>query len=219
VIVGSVREDRSGIRVARFIHERCRVRGHVAELIDPAEHRLPLLNKMYKEFPASSAPPTLEHLAELLNAADAYIVVTAEYNHAAPPALTNLLDHFQEEYLYKPSGIVSYSAGRFGGVRAAVALRAMLAELGMSSIPSTLAVPNVSNQFDADGTPKADAWNQRAADFLAEFEWYAMALRDARIRSGSACPARARTSNRVASGESIAASAADLREPSEAGTS
>lgn len=191
VFYGSVRSQRQGIRLARFITERCRSRGHQAELVDPAVHRLPLLDKMYKEYPPGTAPESLERVAAVVRAADAYIVVSGEYNHTIPPALSNLLDHFLEEYFWKPSAIVSYSPGTFGGVRAAIALRPMLAELGMPSIPSLFPVPHVVKAFDEDGKPQDDAWLERADRFLDELEWYGEALRAARIKDGKdACPAR-----------------------------
>ena len=64
--------------------------------------------------------------ATTLDSADGFVVVTAEYNHSVPAALKNLLDHFQSEYLYKPSAIVTYSAGPFGGVRSLVNMRGIL---------------------------------------------------------------------------------------------
>jgi NAD(P)H-dependent FMN reductase len=99
-----------------------------------------------------------------------------------PPALSNLLDHFLEEFFYKPSAIVCYSPGPFGGVRAAMQLRAMLAELGMSSIPSLLPFPNVQQALDADGRPTSDRTDKSAAKFFAELEWYAEALKTARVK-------------------------------------
>jgi NAD(P)H-dependent FMN reductase len=60
IIYGSVRRDRQGIKAARFIAEECRGRGHNATLVDPLEVRLPLLDRMYKEYPAGQAPATLE---------------------------------------------------------------------------------------------------------------------------------------------------------------
>src|SRR5206468_8684022 len=99
---------------------------------------------------------TLKPLAELYARADGFCIVSAEYNHSIPPALSNLLDHFLEEYFWRPSAIVSYSATPFGGVRAAMQLRAMLAELGMPSIPSLFPIPKIQDAFDADGKP-ADA--------------------------------------------------------------
>jgi NAD(P)H-dependent FMN reductase len=191
VFYGSVRTDRQGIRAARFIVNRCRQRGHDVALLDAAEYPLPLLDRMYKEYAPGAAPAILQRMASIVTTADAYIVVSGEYNHMVPPALANLLDHFLEEYFWKPSAIVSYSAGAFGGVRAAIALRAMLSELGMSSIPSTLPVPRVQNAFSLEGEPEDPAWLKRAERFLGELEWYGEAMRAARIRDGKdASPAR-----------------------------
>jgi len=182
VLYGSVRRERQGIKAARFIVARCRERGHDVTLIDPVDYPLPLLDLMYKEYPPGKAPAVLQRLASHVSAADAYIVVSGEYNHGVPPAMSNLLDHFLEEYFWKPSAILSYSAGSFGGVRAAMALRAMLAEMGMSSIPSILPVPRVQEAFDDDGRPRDPQWLERADRFLGELEWYGEALRAARVR-------------------------------------
>jgi NAD(P)H-dependent FMN reductase len=62
----------------------------------------------------------MARIAEILKAADGFVIVSAEYNHSIPAALKNILDYFQSEYLYKPSAIVTYSAGPFGGVRASI---------------------------------------------------------------------------------------------------
>ena len=180
VFYGSVRSDRQGIKAARFILETCRRRGHQASLVDPIEDRLPLLDRMYKEYPPGQAPEVLQRLAGRIRAADAFIVVSGEYNHSIPPALSNLLDHFLEEYFWRPSAIVCYSAGAFGGVRAAMQLRAMLCELGAPSIPSLLPIPKVQDAFDDDGRPRDEAYHRRAARFFDELEWYASALKEAR---------------------------------------
>ncbi len=180
VIYGSVRPHRQGIKAAKFLVEACRGRGHQTTLIDPLEERLPLLEKMYKEYEQGQAPEILERLATRIRAADAFIIVSGEYNHSIPPALSNLLDHFLEEYFWRPSAIVCYSAGAFGGVRAAMQLRAMLCELGTPSIPSLLPVPRVQDAFDEEGHPRDASYNQRAARFLSELEWYAGALKSAR---------------------------------------
>ena len=180
IVYGSVRHHRQGIRAAKFILETCRGRGHTATLIDPVEIQLPLLDRMYKEYESGQAPEVLERLAGQIRAADAFIIVSGEYNHSIPPALSNLLDHFLEEYFWRPSAIVSYSAGPFGGVRAAMQLRAMLCELGMPSIPSLLPVPRVQDAFDEHGRPLDDSYPRRAGRFLDELEWYANALKAAR---------------------------------------
>jgi NAD(P)H-dependent FMN reductase len=180
VIYGSVRSARQGIRAAKFIRDACVARGHRTTLVDPAVDRLPLLDKMYKEYAPGQAPEVLERLAGLIKGADGFIIVSGEYNHSIPPALSNLLDHFLEEYFWRPSAIVCYSAGPFGGVRAAMQLRAMLCELGTPSIPSLLPVPQVQAAFDEEGRPPDESFPRRAARFLDELEWYAKALKAAR---------------------------------------
>jgi NAD(P)H-dependent FMN reductase len=180
VLVGSVRSDRQGIKAARFVRRTLMARGHDVTIVDPLELELPLLDRMYKEYDHGQAPPALENLARLYRAADAFVVVSGEYNHSIPPALSNLLDHFLEEYFFRPSAIVCYSAGAFGGVRAAMQLRSMLAELGMSSIPSLFPVPRIASAFDDDGGPLDPSYDRRFEKFAMELEWYANALRDAR---------------------------------------
>lgn len=182
VLYGSVRTARQGIRAVRFITGKLTERGHTATLVDPAEHPLPLLDRMYKEFPKGEAPPVMETLAAALRAADAFVIVSGEYNHSIPPALSNLLDHFLEEWFFRPSGIVCYSAGMYGGVRAAMQLRAMLGELGMPAIPTIQPIPRVGQSFSEDGTPADGAWHGRVTKFLDELEWYAEALRDQRAK-------------------------------------
>ena len=176
VILGSVRSDRIGIRAARYLIAQLEARGHEAPLVDPAELKFPLLDRMYKEYPPGTAPDEMERLATLYRRSDAFLVVTAEYNHGVPPALSNTLDHFLEEYYWRPSAICCYSAGAFGGVRAAMPLRAMLAEMGMPSIPSLLPIPRLQNAITEAGTATEPRLEASAARFLDELTWYAEAL-------------------------------------------
>src|SRR6476646_167971 len=97
VILGSVRRDRIGIRVARYVVESLGERGHAVTFVDPMDFPLPLLDRMYKEYPPGHAPDVLARLAGIFRPADAYVIVSAEYNHSIPPALSNLLDHCLEE--------------------------------------------------------------------------------------------------------------------------
>jgi len=182
ILYGSVRETRQGIKAARFIIDQLARRGHATTLVDPLEQRLPLLDRMYKEYEKGDAPPVLEALAESYRAADGFVIVSGEYNHGIPPALKNLLDHFLEEYFFRPSAIVCYSAGAFGGVRAAMQLRMTLGELGMPSIPSIFPIPHVQDAFDDSGRAMQPSFEQRAGRFLDELEWYAEALRRGRER-------------------------------------
>jgi NAD(P)H-dependent FMN reductase len=105
VLYGSVRSDRQGIRFARFLEKQLAERGHEATLVDPCDLDLPLLDKMYKEYPKGEAPQAMQTLAELIRPADGFLVVSGEYNHGIPPALKNLLDHFLEEWFWRPSAM------------------------------------------------------------------------------------------------------------------
>ncbi|HCN28456.1 MAG TPA: NADPH-dependent FMN reductase, partial [Verrucomicrobiales bacterium] len=70
VLYGSVRSERQGIKYARFLETQLRTRRHAVTLVDPLHYRLPLLDKMYKEYPAGEAPAPLSELAEMIRAAD-----------------------------------------------------------------------------------------------------------------------------------------------------
>lgn len=169
-----------GSRAATLVVRELERRGHTVHLVDPLELQLPLLDRMYKEHPKGEAPEPLERLAELYRRADGFLVVSGEYNHGIPPALKNLLDHFLEEYFWRPSGIICYSAGGFGGVRAAMQLRMTLAELGMSSVPSLLPIPRIAEAIDEHGVAQLPVVDRSANRFLDEFLWYAGALAEAR---------------------------------------
>ncbi|HJR59428.1 MAG TPA: NAD(P)H-dependent oxidoreductase [Vicinamibacterales bacterium] len=180
VIAGSVRSDRQGIKAARFVERSLAARGHEVALVDPVEVPLPLLDRMYKEYPKGEAPEALERLAGLYRGCDGFVVVSGEYNHSIPPALSNLLDYFLEEYFFRPSAIVCYSTGAFGGVRAAMQLRAMLGELGMPSISSIFAIPRIGQALTDAAESPDPAFGRRFGRFATELEWYAGALHEAR---------------------------------------
>ena len=196
VLVGSVRSDRQGIKAARFVDRVLTMRGHEVTVVDPAALKLPLLDRMYKRYPKGEAPEPLESLAALYRSADAFVVVSGEYNHSIPPALSNLLDYFLEEYLWRPSAIVCYSTGAFGGVRAAMQLRAMLCELGMPSISSLFPIPKIQDVFDDAGNARDAAIDRRFARFASELEWYAAALAEGRARGVTVLTSDVRDSQR-----------------------
>jgi NAD(P)H-dependent FMN reductase len=182
VIYGSARQSRQGIKAARFLVRKLEERDHDVSLIDTKERELPFLDFMYKEYAEGEAPEVMEAVAETLRCADGFVIVSAEYNHSIPAALKNLLDYYQSEYFYKPSAIVTYSAGPFGGVRALVNLRGILAELGTPSIPSAFPVSFIGKAFDDNGNALEKAYDEKVVKFLDEYEWYASALRNARKR-------------------------------------
>src|SRR5262247_1300046 len=156
VFYGSYRSDRMGIRLATFVVERLRQRGDDVELIDAKAIGLPMLDRMYKEYPIGKAPERLERLAGKIRGADGFVFVTGEYNWGVQPGLKNLTDHFLEEWFWRPAAIVSYSAGRFAGVRAGTIWHGILSEMGMVVISSTIAVGPIGQTLDPSGQPIGD---------------------------------------------------------------
>jgi NAD(P)H-dependent FMN reductase len=185
VFYGSYRSDRMGIRLADYMVAGLKARGADAELIDAKAVGLPMLDRMYKEYPKGSAPEALETLAAKVCAADAFVFVTGEYNWGVQPGLKNLTDHFLEEWFWRPAAIASYSAGRIAGARAGLAWHGTLSEMGMIVISSTLAVGSIAQALSADGKPIGNAGQMldrafpRFADDLA---WWTEAAKMQRAR-------------------------------------
>ena len=178
VFYGSVRRHRRGIRAARFVVNEMEKRGHEVSLIDAKEYDFGLLDLMYKEYRSHEKPPKMKALADLIEGADGFIVVSGEYNHSIPPALSNMMDHYLEEYFFRPAGIVAYSAGRFSGARVAMQLRAFLAEMGMPTISSLFLISKVQETFDEEGVPVKEGYEKHFVTFAEELEWYMKTLKD-----------------------------------------
>ncbi len=142
------------------------------------ELELPLLDRMYKEM--KDPPPKLKELRTMIKDADGYLPVTPEYNHSISSALKNTLDICLEEYFFKPSAIVSYSVGGFGGIIAAQQLRIIFAELGAPAISSSFSISHVQNVFDENGKLVDKNYDKRVTRFLEEFEWYIEAFKNHR---------------------------------------
>jgi len=157
VFYGSYRSGRMGIRLAQFVVERLRRRGDDVELIDAKVINLPMLDRMYKEYPKGEAPDALEQLAGKVRDADGFVLITGEYNWGVQPGLKNLTDHFLEEWFWRPVAIASYSAGRFSGARAATAWHGTLSEMGMVVVSSTIAVGPIGQALSAEGQPLGEA--------------------------------------------------------------
>jgi NAD(P)H-dependent FMN reductase len=185
VFYGSYRVDRVGIRMANFVTRELNARGAEAELIDAREVGLPILDRMYKEYPKGSAPPAMEDLAGKIRGADAFVFVIGEYNWGPQPGLKNLTDHFLEEWYWRPAAVVTYSPGRLSGARAGSAWHPVLSEMGMIVTSSTIAVGPIEATFDAEGLPIGEPGRltqhafARVADDLA---WWTSAARDQRQR-------------------------------------
>jgi NAD(P)H-dependent FMN reductase len=186
VLYGSYRSDRMGIRLANYLVAQFTARGEAAELIDAQAIGLPMLDRMYKEYPPGTAPAALETLAGKIKAADAFVFVTGEYNWGVQPGLKNLTDHFLEEWFWRPAAIASYSAGRYAGVRSNVAWHGILAEMGMVVISSTITVGPIGQTLDEHATPQGEPGKALAGAFprfAEDLAWWAEATKAQRAKA------------------------------------
>jgi NAD(P)H-dependent FMN reductase len=185
VFYGSYRSDRTGVRLASFVVEGLRARGEDVEFIDAKEVGLPMLDRMYKEYPKGAAPAALEKLAGQIRGADGFVFVTGEYNWGIQPGLKNLTDHFLEEWFWRPAAIASYSAGRFAGVRAATAWHGTLSEMGMVVISSTIGAGPIAQTLSADGKPIGEggkALERAFPRFADDLMWWVEAAKEQQAR-------------------------------------
>ena len=144
------------IRLAQFVVERLRRRGDDVELIGKAIN-LPILDSDVQGISERPGARALEQLAGKIRDADGFVFVTGEYNWGVQPGLKNLTDHFLEEWFWRPAAIVSYSAGRLSGARAATAWHGTLSEMGMVVISSTIAVGPIGQTLSAEGEPVGES--------------------------------------------------------------
>ena len=185
VLYGSYRSDRMGIRLAQFVVDGFRARGDDVELIDAKEVGLPMLDRMYKEYPKGKAPAVLEKLAGQIREADGFVFITGEYTWGVQPGLKNLTDHFLAEWFWRPAAIASYSAGRFAGARAATAWHGTLSEMGMVVVSSTIAAGPIAQTLSEDGKPAGEGGKALAHAFprLADdLIWWVEAAKAQRAR-------------------------------------
>lgn len=198
-ILGSTRDStpprpaRLGLRVARACMRLLQQRGH-AQLIDALDYQLPQPFKPHFAFAPGQAPGDLQALADQIHAADAYVMVSPEYNHSMSPALASLLNHFGSSlFSWKPSLIVTYSAGQWGGTRAAIAMRPFLSELGCLPVSAMVHIPNAHTIIDEDGCylPEIDSvrWDGYIGRGLDQLVWWAEAAAGQRAKAGSASAA------------------------------
>ncbi|GAA0372592.1 NAD(P)H-dependent oxidoreductase [Microbispora corallina] len=181
VIIGSTRNGRFGPTAAAWFAARARRRRELElDVIDLAEARLPDTLTDHDE----AVPDRVRALAPRLTAADAFVVVTPEYNRSFPAPLKTAIDWYYEEWQAKPVAFVAYGR-ESGGLHAAAQLREVFGELHAVPVQAVVSLPCYWELFAADGSwplPTA-ACNTAATTVLDELTWWAYALRDARART------------------------------------
>ncbi|WP_106401601.1 NADPH-dependent FMN reductase [Actinocorallia populi] len=181
ILVGSTRDGRFAPSVAAWTESLIAERGDMrADVIDLVETPLPTVFPVLGQPPASAADrELLAAVSPRLAEADAFVIVTPEYNHSFPAALKNAIDWHNTEWHAKPVAFVSYGAFS-GGLRAIEQLRPVLAEVHAVAIRDAVSLQSPWEQFDGDGRavdPAVEAAGRLMLDRLA---WWTHALRTAR---------------------------------------
>ncbi|MFJ9693771.1 NADPH-dependent FMN reductase [Kitasatospora sp. NPDC101183] len=181
VILGSVREGRHGRAVTDwFLGTAEGVPGLELDVVDLADVPLPLVMPGWGGSPTPEAAAALADVSPRLDAADAFVVVTPEYNHSFPAALKNLIDWHRIEWQAKPVGFVSYG-GLGGGLRAVEQLRLVFAELHAVTVRDSVSLHGPWSGLAEDGTPRDAAVCEGAAKgMLGQLAWWGRTLRSAR---------------------------------------
>lgn len=167
VILGSTRPGRAGFPIAQWFVERARIHGGFAvDLADLAEVDLPLLDE-----PAHPRLRQYEHehtrgWSARIDAADAVVLVTSEYNYGYPAPLKNALDYLHHEWKHKPVGFVSYG-GVAAGTRAVQQLKQVVTALSMFPLFEAVNIP-FHTQFIEDGEVRANEVMEGAADAMLD---------------------------------------------------
>jgi NAD(P)H-dependent FMN reductase len=186
IIVASVREGRVAPVVANWFTETVRRRsvsdgaevgtagfgtaGFDIDIIDLAEVPLP------QEL---SGGPEVEAFTRRIDAAEAFVVITSEYNHGYPAALKTAIDSVKHEWRAKPVGFVSYG-GLSGGLRAVEQLRQVVVEVHMVPVRESVSFHRVKHAFAADGTTSDGAAIDSAERMLGQLAWWAATIRAGR---------------------------------------
>ena len=169
IISGSPRINSLTRRVALHLKNLIKeTTEHEVDIIDMKDWTVPPVQSVWVS--ADKAPAEFRSLAERIFTANAYILVTPEYNGSYSPALKNLLDHFPKRH-HKPFGIVTASPGAMGGMRASQQLLQLVPALFGVASPYLLITPAVDKKFNEEGELIDESFQNAVHNFITEFFW------------------------------------------------
>ncbi len=174
IISSSPREVSVTIRVAKFLEKYFKENTeHEIGLIDVRDWNLGLLQNVWSSI--EKTPDAFKPLAKRIFAADAFIIVTPEYNGSYSPAFQNLIDHFPKQSR-KAFGLVTASPGAMGGMRASQQLLLMVPALFGIASPQLLITPLVDKKFDEEANLIDETFRKNIDLFAKEFLWLAESI-------------------------------------------
>jgi NAD(P)H-dependent FMN reductase len=185
VIIGSTRPTRAADLVIPWLTGK--VSQHAAfdaEIVDLRDWPLPVFAEHFGTIGDFNDPtysePAVKAWNTKIKSADAYVIVTPEYNHSVPGGLKNAIDSVWVSFGNKPVACVSYAGGQTGGVRAIEHLAHVFIEAEAAPIRNSVVIPYVREAFDSDGQPKNPVMNAAADIMLDDLAWWSAALEKAR---------------------------------------
>lgn len=169
IISGSPRTNSVTHRVAIYLNNWLKQNSdHEVDIIDMKDWNVPDIQSVWVSL--DKVPVEFKPLAERIFNADAFILVSPEYNGSYSPAMKNLLDHFPKQH-HKPFGIVTASPGGMGGIRAAQQLLLLVPALFGIVSPYMLIIPAVDKKFSPDGDLLDEGFQNGVHNFINEFLW------------------------------------------------
>lgn len=170
ILLGTTRPKRESIKVAKLVESVGKqIEEIVVQLVDPLDYHFP-----YDGNDPENKDP---RYSELTARADAFFIVTPEYNHSFPGTLKRMLDSELENYIHKPVAFAGVSNGIFGGARAIEELVGTVREMGLVATFSDVYFPQVQNLFDENEKIKDEGYERRIKRAYDELIWMAKALK------------------------------------------
>lgn len=179
IILGSVRMGRQTHKAAYYLKKALNKQSVETDLIDLAEEPLPVLEERAGYHP--DPPKHVLQIGERLDEADAILLISPEYHGSISGALKNALDYYWSEFQKKPIGVVTTSAGKFGGINASSHLQHIILSLGAYPMPLKLLVPGIHEAFDDTFKPQNEQIVKSTDKFLDEFLWFTDALHQKKV--------------------------------------
>jgi NAD(P)H-dependent FMN reductase len=169
IIAGSPRTNSVTHRVSLYLKNWLSQNSeHEADIIDMKDWPVPAIQSVWSS--PEKAPLEFQPLAKRVFEADAFILVSPEYNGSYSPAMKNVLDHFPKQH-HKPFGIVTASPGAMGGIRASQQLLQLVPALFGIVSPYMLIIPAVDKKFSPDGDLLDESFQNSVHNFITEFLW------------------------------------------------
>ena len=175
IVSGSPRQESVTVHIARYILKFFteKYTGHEFQFVNLQEDQIPFIQKVWSTI--NDVPQEFKAIAEKVYSADAFVLVTPEYNGSMSSAIRNLFDHFPKQ-TKKTFGIITASEGATGGIRAAVGMQNQICGWFGIPCPNMLLIPFMDKKFDKEGNLVEEKFQNNIMTFANEFTWLAEAV-------------------------------------------